>query len=348
MCGIRLDEKPRRGLNIAWADLVLIIGVVAIGWVVWTRVWPRQLGFRQPALATIVALASPTPIPTPTMTPVVTPTAATTPITITVVPAASTPVIHTVASGESLGYIASLYGVRSSDLMAANNLDDPDRLSIGQKLMVPTPAPASSRSTVSPTPANDTLNYVVQKGDTLGDIAIRFKTTAAAIQKANRMGTSEMIRPAQVLLVPVPKANSRPAPTATPAPEPTSEYHWPAPFLLSPADKALIPTAGQPLLRWAASGVLDQDEWYVVRVWPEDEAWPAPPVYWTKGTSWRVGTEWRPPDTATGRRYFWQVTIVRGTGEEGDRQASKVSSPMSAVHSFIWGEALNVGEKAPE
>jgi LysM repeat protein len=44
-------------------------------------------------------------------------------------------------------------------------------------------------------------SYVVQPGDTLFSIAMRFGTTVAAIQAANGL-TSAMIRPGMVLHIP--------------------------------------------------------------------------------------------------------------------------------------------------
>jgi LysM repeat protein len=46
-------------------------------------------------------------------------------------------VIHVVASGETLSTIAQRYGVTIQDIVTANNLDNPDRLSLGQELIIP-------------------------------------------------------------------------------------------------------------------------------------------------------------------------------------------------------------------
>ncbi len=257
MCGVRLDDKPRRGWRIAWTDLALAIGALVIAWGLWTRtLWPQQLGLPTPPLATVIAIASPTPIPTAT------PATTDLPATPTSVAAAvtPTPIVHVVASGESLQYIARLYGVRIADIVAANQLTNPDRLRIGQELLIPPPT-ADVPATPRPTPANAVLNYVVQPGDTLSEIALRYQTSVEAIQKANRMGNSEMIRPGDLLIIPAPRSVLEPTPTPTPTPIPTSEYRWPAPSLLSPADRALIPAASEPTLRWTAVGILDQAEW---------------------------------------------------------------------------------------
>lgn len=47
------------------------------------------------------------------------------------------PTVHIVQSGETLGAIARRYGVTVISLINANNLTDPDKLSIGQQLIIP-------------------------------------------------------------------------------------------------------------------------------------------------------------------------------------------------------------------
>ncbi len=44
---------------------------------------------------------------------------------------------HTVGAGETLSHIAAAYGVTTRAIIAANNLENPDRLRIGQKLFIP-------------------------------------------------------------------------------------------------------------------------------------------------------------------------------------------------------------------
>lgn len=47
--------------------------------------------------------------------------------------------IHTVRSGEVLGTIAERYGVRQSRIIEVNQLSNPNSLSVGQELIIPTP-----------------------------------------------------------------------------------------------------------------------------------------------------------------------------------------------------------------
>ncbi len=44
---------------------------------------------------------------------------------------------HVVKSGESLSTIAETYGVTMESIMALNEFDDPDRIVVGQELLIP-------------------------------------------------------------------------------------------------------------------------------------------------------------------------------------------------------------------
>ena len=86
------------------------------------------------------------------------------------------PRVHTVAEGENLTYIASLYEVTVEELLALNGLSDADSLFVGQTLIVPG-GEGEAIATV----------YTVQGGDTLAQLAAVFNTTPTAILQANRM-----------------------------------------------------------------------------------------------------------------------------------------------------------------
>jgi LysM repeat protein len=105
-------------------------------------------------LPTSTARPSPTPVtprPTPTGPPSSTPqgTAAATEAPPTEVatdtppPATPTPpdasLLHTVRRGESLSEIARGYGVSVQAIVEANDLDNPNRIVTGQKLIIPSP-----------------------------------------------------------------------------------------------------------------------------------------------------------------------------------------------------------------
>ena len=76
------------------------------------------------------------------------------------VPAAfATPLTHTVRPGETIYHIAHSYGIEPSRLMAANGIDNPRELRVGQTLVIPRPrggldAAASDAPETWPGPSN--------------------------------------------------------------------------------------------------------------------------------------------------------------------------------------------------
>ncbi|SDN69443.1 spore germination protein [Paenibacillus sp. yr247] len=95
--------------------------------------------------------------------------------------------IHVVQRGENLWLISGRYGVNANRIITVNELQFPDRLVIGQALVIPAPYP----------------EYVVQLGDTLGTIAGRFGITVEAIARTNLISDVTQITPGQSLIIPV-------------------------------------------------------------------------------------------------------------------------------------------------
>ena len=72
----------------------------------------------------------------------------------------------------------------------------------GQASTAPPPKPAPKPQPVKVTPKKPApVRVTVKKGDTLYGLSLRYKTTVAAIKKANGL-KSDLIRPGQKLVVP--------------------------------------------------------------------------------------------------------------------------------------------------
>ncbi len=112
--------------------------------------------------------------------------------------------VYTVRLGDTLSKIARAFGVSASAIIRANGITNPDLLYVGQRLVIPgasaggTPAPAP---TPTAQPAGDKV-YIVKAGDTLGQIALRYGTTAAAIARANNLTSPDLIRVGMRLVIP--------------------------------------------------------------------------------------------------------------------------------------------------
>lgn len=111
-------------------------------------------------------------------------------------PPADGPVVHVVQWGENLTVIAARYGVSIDQIVQANRMGDPNHIYVGQRLVIPVEsAPAAW-------PAGSTVQHVVQAGDTLSALAVRYGSTVNAIVQANRLVNPSFIYVGQVLVIP--------------------------------------------------------------------------------------------------------------------------------------------------
>jgi LysM repeat protein len=59
------------------------------------------------------------------------------------VPPAPTPVVYTIKKGDTLSKIATANGITVDELLAANPaIKDPNKISLGQQIVIPTPSEA--------------------------------------------------------------------------------------------------------------------------------------------------------------------------------------------------------------
>ncbi len=124
---------------------------------------------------------------------------------------------HTIASGESLYTIARRYEVTTQSLVQANNLESPDKIVVGQKIIIPgrsdllitkgqSTQTASAGAVSAPAPAQQTL--------------------PTAAPNALQAGTVPAARPAPAVAAPVAVATA-PAPVAEPAMSGSDKFRWP-------------------------------------------------------------------------------------------------------------------------
>lgn len=163
---------------------------------------------------------------------------------------------YTVKSGDSLGLIAKKHNVSKSELIELNKLADPNKIRVGQKLIIPkraqaalspmTPSPKAAaakpketkekKSEPSATIATEVDKYVVQAGDTLSKVSAKLNVKMGELREVNKL-VNDKLRIGQKLIIPgAKKAESAPEPATAPAaPE--------APALSAPAGAAPAVTA---------------------------------------------------------------------------------------------------------
>lgn len=98
--------------------------------------------------------------------------------------------IYTVKSGDTLSGIASKYGSNINAIATLQDIQNKDRISVGQKLYVPVGKTTTSSGT-----------YTVKSGDTLSGIATKFGTTTKILQTKNGISNPDKIYVGQVLKV---------------------------------------------------------------------------------------------------------------------------------------------------
>ncbi|MFP4172858.1 MAG: LysM peptidoglycan-binding domain-containing protein [Candidatus Hydrogenedentota bacterium] len=113
---------------------------------------------------------------------------------------------HEVGRGETLSQIAQQYRVSTQELMAVNNLQNPDQVHIGQELSIPG---AGDVAVASASGGGDARTYRVRRGDTLYEIAQREGASIADLQAWNNMGRGDRITVGEVLQVSAPGEGER-------------------------------------------------------------------------------------------------------------------------------------------
>jgi LysM repeat protein len=116
---------------------------------------------------------------------------------------------HLVRPGDTLGKIAGKYGSSVRAVQQANRLSSPNRIHVGQKLLIPpsksrpsskagrSPAQGKTASTAGGTRPIGT--YTVRPGDTLSSIARRFGTSAEALMATNGLTSPDRLSVGQTL-----------------------------------------------------------------------------------------------------------------------------------------------------
>ncbi|MCL4264004.1 MAG: LysM peptidoglycan-binding domain-containing protein [Anaerolineae bacterium] len=209
---------------------------------------PQPMPPSPPVLITDVTIIAPsqTPLPaiplvsaTPTTTPFPTPIPTTTsplPEECGAVPAGWIPT--TVHAGESIMTLAIRSGTSEAAIIRANCLRQ-DMLLPGLIIYLP-PAPPTRQPCGPPT---FWTQYVVQSGDTMFSLALRYGTTVYAIINANCLSSSDL-RAGQVIFLPPLRI------TATPTPPPTerpSATPWPPTSTPVPPTNTAVPATDTPI-----------------------------------------------------------------------------------------------------
>jgi len=96
---------------------------------------------------------------------------------------------YTVKGGDTLGKIAKEHGVSVSDLVASNNISNPNLIRVGQVLVIPGEE------------GEPGVVHVVKRGETLGKIAAKYGSTVSTLVDANGISNPNLISVGQSIVI---------------------------------------------------------------------------------------------------------------------------------------------------
>ncbi len=97
----------------------------------------------------------------------------------------STTTTYTVKRGDTLSGIAKKYGITVATLQKLNGISNPNKIYAGQKLKISGSVNVTTKST--------TQYYTVKSGDTVSEIAAKYRTTIAKIKSLNKLANVNRI-----------------------------------------------------------------------------------------------------------------------------------------------------------
>ncbi len=128
---------------------------------------------------------------------------------------------YQVTAGDTLSAIARRFGSTVNGIAQANGINNPNLIHVGQSLNIPDGQAPSAPAPASPSaPPSGSGIHIVQAGETLSIIAMRYGTTVNSIAQTNGISNPNLIYVGQRLTV---SGGSAPAPApAPPSSPPTS------------------------------------------------------------------------------------------------------------------------------
>ncbi|MGQ9787295.1 MAG: LysM peptidoglycan-binding domain-containing protein [Anaerolineae bacterium] len=119
--------------------------------------------------------------------------------------------VYFVQAGDTLYTIALRFGVTVEDLIAINQIQDPNLIQIGQRLLIPAareeipstpPADETGTYATQAPPTHQPQVYIVQPGDTLSSISARLGVTVEELVEVNQLSDPDYLKVGQELRIP--------------------------------------------------------------------------------------------------------------------------------------------------
>lgn len=150
---------------------------------------PVTGAFQPTVTPTVIVIVRPTTPPRPTPVPPGAP----------ITPPPPGTAIYQVSRGDTLAAIATRFNTTVAAIVQLNGITNPNRIFVGQRLLVPN---TGLPNQIAPPSTAPTQTYVVQRGDTLLSISLRFNRSIQAIAAANNITNPNRIFAGQTLVIP--------------------------------------------------------------------------------------------------------------------------------------------------
>lgn len=135
------------------------------------------------------------------------------------------PPVYVVQAGDTLFRIAQRFGTTVEAIAAANDLQDPSLIRVGQRLIIPTDQPELVPEP-EPEPEPEGRIHPVRPGETLPALAFRYGATVWGLARANGLARWDLLWPGQGLVIPpstAPHAGVPRRPAVVVAPVPVAQ-----------------------------------------------------------------------------------------------------------------------------
>ncbi len=118
--------------------------------------------------------------------------------------------IYIIQPGDTLNRIAARFNTTTATLAQLNGITNPNTIYYGQRLIIPVagqegtinePQPPAPTATIQ-APVTEPTTYVVQRGDTLFKIAVRYNVTVSRLAEANGIRNTNLVYVGQRLVIP--------------------------------------------------------------------------------------------------------------------------------------------------
>jgi LysM repeat protein len=138
--------------------------------------------------------------------------------------------IHTLQRGETVYALAKKYGVKETEILFLNGIEDARRVYVGQKIRIP--GKSIQVEPISPG-APSLIEHKAVRGDTLFGLARNYQVTVAQIRTVNNLSENYVLKIGDILRIPV--AAAPPVVAAAPVPPASS-----APLASKTVDRSLL------------------------------------------------------------------------------------------------------------